>query len=54
MYGNILDATRRDGAIFPQSCVAVRLWGIAPLRSQRLDLQKNGRRRGKLFIVNTT
>src|SRR5699024_4713501 len=51
--GAILGATFRAGAIFPQSCVAVRYGRLTNVRSLRLVLQKNGRQRAVVLIVNT-
>ncbi len=58
LHGSIWGATRRDGAIFPQSCVAPRGHVVARLCttstrcSLRLVLRKNGRRRCHLYSVN--
>jgi len=50
--GRIWGATRRDGAIFPQACVAARLCTAGTPHSRRLVLQKNGRRRWRLHSVS--
>jgi len=48
-HGWISTATRRDEAIFPQFCVVARLYSVTKLRSRRLVLHKNGRRRNRLI-----
>ena len=49
LYGLISVATRRDGAIFLQSCVVAHLCSVTTTHSRRLVLPKNDRRRDSII-----
>jgi hypothetical protein len=51
-HGLISGATRRDGAIFPQTCVSAHVCSVTTRHSRCLVLRKNGLRRDDHTGVN--